>query len=298
MFKEGIRALYGQFSPGYRRIADYLLNHYQDAAFMTAAEIARIVEVDTALVVRFAQRLGYPGFPELIDEVQNEVKSDLRAVYEPAEGDNSPAQVYRRNLMQDRNNLDYALLHFDAETVENVVGVLKGAQRIFVAGEANLSYLCEAFAGRLVSLGYAAHAVPQELAGQAAMSTTLTPQDVVLAVGMTALTPGIAVILKVARDVGAKTIAIAGSATNTIASLAQHVIYAPVTTVGLLPSWTLAAATLHALSQALVLADPDRAAAWAAHTDHFLRIYSDTLRDQLSDVQTTLKQLSPRNHDR
>ena len=32
---------------------------------------------------------------------------------EPPEGDNSPAQVYRRNLMQDRNNLDYSLLHFD-----------------------------------------------------------------------------------------------------------------------------------------------------------------------------------------
>ena len=159
--------------PGYRRIADYLLNHYQDAAFMTAAEIARIVDVDTALVVRFAQRLGYPGFPELINEVQEEVKRDLRAVYEPPEGDNSPAQVYRRNLMQDRNNLDYSLLHFEAETVECVVKVLKEARRIFVAGEGNLTYLCEAFAARLVSLGYAAHPVSQELAGQAAMSVTL-----------------------------------------------------------------------------------------------------------------------------
>ncbi len=298
MFREGIRALYGQFSPGYRRIADYLLNHYQDAAFMTAAEIARIVDVDTALVVRFAQRLGYPGFPELINEVQEEVKRDLRAVYEPPEGDNSPAQVYRRNLMQDRNNLDYSLLHFEAETVECVVKVLKEAKRIFVAGEGNLSYLCEAFAARLVSLGFAAHPVSQELAGQASMSVTLGPDDAVLCIGMTAMTPGVAVMLKVARDVGAKTVAIAGSATNSIASVAQYVLYAPVATVGLLPSWTAAAAALHGLSQALALADPDRAAAWNAQTDRFLRVYSDTLRDQLSDVQTTLKQLAPHNGDR
>ncbi len=298
MFREGIRALYGQFSPGYRRIADYLLNHYQDAAFMTAAEIARLVDVDTALVVRFAQRLGYPGFPELINEVQDEVKRDLQAVYEPPEGDNSPTQVFRRNLMQDRNNLDYSLLHFDEETVESIVKVLQSAQRIFVAGEGNLSFLCEAFVGRLVSLGYAAHPVPSELAGQAAMSTTLTSKDAVLCIGMTTMTPGVAVILKVARDVGAKTVAIAGSATNAIASVAQHVLYAPVDTIGILPSWTAAAATLHALSQALVLADPNRGATWAAHTDHFLRIYSDTLRDQLADVQTTLKQLAPRNRDR
>lgn len=298
MFREGIRALYGQFSPGYRRIADYLLNHYQDAAFMTAAEIARVVDVDTALVVRFAQRLGYPGFPELINEVQEEVKRDLRAVYEPPEGDNSPAQVYRRNLMQDRNNLDYSLLHFDADTVECVITVLKNARRIFVAGEGNLAYLCEAFAARLVGLGYAAHPVVSELASQASMSATMTADDMVLCVGLTALTPGVAVMLKVARDAGAKTVAIAGSATNAIASVAQYVIYAPVGAVGLLPSWSAAASTLHALSQALVLSDMDRGVTWAAHTDHFLRVYSDTLRDQLSDVQTTIKQLAPHNGNR
>jgi DNA-binding MurR/RpiR family transcriptional regulator len=298
VFREGIRALYGQFSPGYRRIADYLLNHYQDAAFMTAAEIARIVDVDTALVVRFAQRLGYPGFPELINEVQEEVKRDLRAVYEPPEGDNSPAQIYRRNLMQDRNNLDYSLLHFEAETVECVVKVLKEAKRIFVAGEGNLTYLSEAFAARLVGLGYAAHPVSQELAGQASMSVTLSPDDAVLCIGMTAMTPGVAVMLKVAKDLGAKTVAIAGSATNSIASVAQYVLYAPVATVGLLPSWTAAAASLHALSQALALADPERGSIWAEHNDRFLRVYSDTLRDQLSDVQTTLKQLAPHNGDR
>lgn len=298
MFREGIRALYGQFSPGYRRIADYLLNHYQDAAFMTAAEIARVVDVDTALVVRFAQRLGYPGFPELINEVQEEVKRDLRAVYEPPEGDNSPAQIYRRNLMQDRNNLDYSLLHYEPETVECVVKVLKEARRIFVAGEGNLSLLGEAFAARLVSLGYAAHPVSQELAGQAAMSVTLGPDDAVLCIGMTAMTPGVAVMLKVARSVGAKTVAIAGSATNSLASVAQYVLYAPVATVGLLPSWSAVAAALHGLSQALALTEPERGAAWNAHNDRFLRVYSDTLREQLSDVQTTLKQLAPRNGDR
>jgi 6-phospho-3-hexuloisomerase len=220
------------------------------------------------------------------------------AVYEPPEGDNSPAQIYRRNLMQDRNNLDYSLLHFEAETVECVVKVLKEARRIFIAGEGNLTYLCEAFAARLVGLGYTAYPVSQDLAGQASMSVTLGPDDAVLCIAMTAMTPGVAVMLKVARDLGAKTVAIAGSATNSIASVAQYVLYAPVATVGLLPSWSAAAAALHGISQALALADIDRGATWAAHNDRFLRVYADTLRDQLADVQTTLKQLAPHNGDR
>ena len=65
MYRDHIRTIYEHLSPGYRRIADFLLTHYQDAAFMTAAEVARQASVDTALVVRFAQRLGYPGYPEL-----------------------------------------------------------------------------------------------------------------------------------------------------------------------------------------------------------------------------------------
>jgi len=49
------------------------VNYYRDAAFMTAAEVGRASKVDTTLVVRFAQRLGYPGYPELIEEVQERV---------------------------------------------------------------------------------------------------------------------------------------------------------------------------------------------------------------------------------
>lgn len=293
VYREGIRALYGQLSPGYRRIADYLLNHYQDAAFMTAAEIARIVDVDTALVVRFAQRLGYPGFPELINEVQEDVKRDLRAVYEPPEGDSSPMQIFRRNLMQDRNNLDFALLHFDEATVETAIANLAKARRIYVAGEGTLGYLAESFVARLVMLGRAAHALPAELSGQAGTTAAITSEDVIVCLGMTALTPGIAVVLKVARELGAKTIAIVGAASNPLAAVAELVIYAPVNTVGQIPSWSAIASVLHALSQAIALAEPDAGADRLAKTDRFLKIYSETLKNQVPDVRAAMRQLAP-----
>ena len=146
MYRNSIRAIYEHLAPGYRRIADFLIAHYQDAAFMTAAEVARSAQVDTALVVRFAQRLGYPGYPELINDVREDVKRDLRAVYEPPAGDDSPVQVFRRNLMQDRNNLDYLLLHLDLDVVQQTVELLAKAPRIFVTGEGNTNFMAEAFA--------------------------------------------------------------------------------------------------------------------------------------------------------
>jgi DNA-binding MurR/RpiR family transcriptional regulator len=60
-----IRAHRDSMIPGYRRVADYLLEHYQDAAFRSAACVARAAGVSESLVVRFASSLGYAGFREL-----------------------------------------------------------------------------------------------------------------------------------------------------------------------------------------------------------------------------------------
>ena len=97
---------------------------------MTAAEVARAATVDTALVVRFAQRLGYPGYPELINDVQEDVKRDLKAVYESPEGDDSPGQALRRVLIQDRNNLEYMHLHLDVDAVDRVVETAAGGLQV------------------------------------------------------------------------------------------------------------------------------------------------------------------------
>ncbi len=200
MYRDRIRTIYEHLSPGYRRIADFLLTHYQDAAFMTAAEVARAAVVDTALVVRFAQRLGYPGYPELIDDVQEDVKRDLRTVYEPPEGDDTPGQVLRRALMKDRNNLEYMQLHLDVETLDVVVETMLDASRLFVVGEGNANYLAEGFARQLLILGLSAHALSGELMEQAIQMASIRPGDVFLGLGLTAMTPGVSVMLKLARS--------------------------------------------------------------------------------------------------
>lgn len=255
---------------------------------MTAAAVARTVDVDTALVVRFAQRLGFPGFPELIAEIQEEVKHDLQRVYEPDGGDNTPVQVFRRHLLQDRNNLEYMLLHLDEQKLTETLEMFRGASRIFVIGEGNANYLAEAFSMRLLALGLSAYTVSTEMAGQAAIVAGLRCEDLVLAISMTAMNPGVIAFVKGAKDLGVTTIGIVPSMTNPVAAIVEHVIHAPVQTRGLVPSWTAIAAVLSALSQALALSIPEAGAEWAARTDHFLRRYEETLRQDLANVRSTL----------
>ena len=250
MYRDHIRTIYEHLSPGYRRIADFLLTHYQDAAFMTAAEVARAATVDTALVVRFAQRLGYPGYPELIGDIQEDVKRDLKAVYEPPEGDDSPGQILGRYLLQDRNTLEYMRLHLDVETVDTC-----GRRDpctppgLFVVGEGSAGYLAEGFALQLLILGVPAHAISGELAGPAIKKGAIQPDDVFLGLGLTAMTPGASAMLKMARAAKAKTVGIVGSLAHPLAAVAEHVLVAPVQTAENMPSWTALAGMLNGLAQ-------------------------------------------------
>ena len=282
MYRDQIRTIYEHLSPGYRRIADFLLTHYQDAAFMTAAEVARAATVDTALVVRFAQRLGYPGYPELIGDIQEDVKRDLRAVYEPPEGDDSPGQILGRYLLQDRNTLEYMRLHLDLELVDTVVSAILRTSRLFVVGEGSAGYLAEGFALQLLSLGVPAHAISGELAGPAVLKGAIRPDDVFLGLGLTAMTPGASAMLKTARAAKATTVGIVGSLAHPLAAVAEHILVAPVQTTDNMPSWTALSSMLNGITQVIAVRRDEPAADGTLDSDQYLNVYAEILRQQVA----------------
>jgi DNA-binding MurR/RpiR family transcriptional regulator len=77
LYEDRIRRERPDMSKSFAKLADFLLNSYIEAAFMTASELAHALDLDAATVVRFSQFLGYSGFPELQREIRSRVKSDL-----------------------------------------------------------------------------------------------------------------------------------------------------------------------------------------------------------------------------
>ena len=60
-----IRAGMDSFSKGQKRIAAFILDNYDRAAFMTAAKLGETTSVSESTVVRFAAQLGYDGYPDM-----------------------------------------------------------------------------------------------------------------------------------------------------------------------------------------------------------------------------------------
>ena len=76
-YEERIRRERSNMSKSFAKLADFLLDSYIQSAFMTASELAHELDLDAATVVRFAQTLGYTGFPELQREIRQRVLRDL-----------------------------------------------------------------------------------------------------------------------------------------------------------------------------------------------------------------------------
>ena len=69
-----------QFSKGQKRIAAYILEHYDKAAFMTASRLGQMVEVSESTVVRFAAQLGYEGYPEMQRDLRELIRGKLTSI--------------------------------------------------------------------------------------------------------------------------------------------------------------------------------------------------------------------------
>ena len=75
-----IQSQYTRFSKGQKLIAQYILKNYDKVAFMTACKLGEAVGVSESTVVRFANALGYSGYPKLQDALQEVIKNKLTTV--------------------------------------------------------------------------------------------------------------------------------------------------------------------------------------------------------------------------
>lgn len=125
-----------QFSKGQKRIASYIVNHYDKAAFMTAARLGEVVGISESTVVRFAIELGYDGYPKLQKVLQELIKSKLTSVQRIEVSFNriNEGQVLKNVLQADLDKLKITLEEMDPVVFNKVVERILEAKKIYILG--------------------------------------------------------------------------------------------------------------------------------------------------------------------
>ena len=130
---ETVRRLYPELTRSQRKLADFIAASYREAAFMTAARLAAYLSLNEATVIRFAQRLGYAGYPDLIRDVRLLVHEELET---PAPGDaQKPRASMHEYLNAQVHNAQRFVSHIPAEAADQAVQAVLAAQRIYVVGQ-------------------------------------------------------------------------------------------------------------------------------------------------------------------
>ena len=136
-----------RLSKSHRRIAEYILQHYDKAVFMTAAKLGEMVNVSESTVVRFAVALGYEGYPELQQALQELVRHRLTATQRfEMSSDISQEEVLSTVLKADMQNIRSTIDGIDNAAFLRAVQVISGARRIDILGLRSAAPLAQ-FAG-------------------------------------------------------------------------------------------------------------------------------------------------------
>lgn len=138
-----ITACMSTFSKGQRLIAAYILEHYDRAAYMTAAKLGELVKVSESTVVRFADELGFDGYPDMQRALQELAKTNLTAAQRMEVADNLLAgnNILDKVLLGDADKIRHTLEGLDRAAFDAAVEKIVNARNIYILGSRSAASL-------------------------------------------------------------------------------------------------------------------------------------------------------------
>lgn len=127
---------YQKFSKGQKKLASYISDNYDKAAFMTAAKLGETVGVSESTVVRFAIHLGYKGYPEFQKALEELVRNKLNSIQrmEVTYGKVPQAEILDTVLHSDIDKIKMTMENIDHDAFEQAVETILNAKSIYIVG--------------------------------------------------------------------------------------------------------------------------------------------------------------------
>lgn len=131
-----IEEKYRDLSKGQKRVAEYVLDNYDKAVFLTAARLGEVVGVSESTVVRFATQLGYKGYPEFQKALEELVRNRLNSIQrmKVTYGRISQSQILETVLQSDIEKIKQTLNGIDHSAFNQAIDTILNARKIYVLG--------------------------------------------------------------------------------------------------------------------------------------------------------------------
>ena len=249
------------FSKGQKRIAKYIEEHYDKAAYMTALKLGETVGVSESTVVRFASELGYEGYPELQKAMQEMIKEKLTSVQrievtETRIGDND---VLTTVLNQDIDKIRRTIEEISHEDFDNAIKVLSKAKEIYVFAVRSTSALAS-FLGYYLQLIFGNVHIINTTSKSSTYENLfrISEDDVMIGISFPRYSTTAVEAMEFAQERKADVIAITDSMASPLVECANHILIARSDMASVVDSLVAPLSLINALIVACVLSEKER----------------------------------------
>lgn len=224
-----IKNNYGSMSKGHRKIADYILENYQKASYMTALSLGQSVGVSESTVVRFAMELGFDGYPDFQETLRTAMKAKLTSVQriELASSQMDKNDVYEKVMSLDIELIRETMENGDREAFAGAVDTILKARRIYIVASRSASPIAE-FLRYYFSIMFDDVRLLNNIGTSDLLQRLfrVSENDVVIGISFPRYSKQTTIAMEYASGNGAKVIAVTDSRQSPIARKADHVLTA------------------------------------------------------------------------
>ncbi|MBU5306235.1 MurR/RpiR family transcriptional regulator [Clostridioides mangenotii] len=221
-----IQSQYTRLSKGQKLIAQYILNNYDKVAFMTACKLGETVGVSESTVVRFANALGYNGYPKLQAALQELIKNKLTTVQrvDMANEYSSDFAILNKVLKSDIDNIRDTLEEIDEKAFEEASNKLLKARKIYILGARSSFVIAQYLGFYLDVILDNVHVIRMDMGDAFEQVVRMSDEDVVISISFPRYSKKSYQIVSYAKEKGAHVISITDSLFAPVASLSDNTL--------------------------------------------------------------------------
>lgn len=255
-----IQLKFPRLSKGQKLIAEYILKHYDKAAFMTAAKLGTTVNVSESTVVRFANELGFSGYPKLQKALQELIKTKLTSVQriELSNDYIGEENALKSVLKADMENIRATLEKINSNTFEDVINAIFKAKRIYIIGLRSSLALSDFLGFYLNLILDNVKVVAPGVSDIFEQLLRIGEGDLIIGIGFPRYSARTIEALKYSKNRGAEVVAITDSLLSPLASNADYALIAQSNMASFVDSLVAPLSVINALVVAVGLREKER----------------------------------------
>ena len=245
-----LKEKYNDMSKGHKKIADYLLEHYDKASFMTASKLGSTVGISESTVVRFATELGFDGYPSFQQSIRDIMRTRLTSIQRI---EIASTQIGNEDILDKVLDLDIERIELTKEQTSkkefySSVETILNAKKIYIIGSRSAEPLA-----RFLNYYFNVMFEDVKLLNASGASELLQQlfhidkNDVVIGISFPRYSKQTAIALKYALSMNANVISVTDSEFSPIAEFATHLLLARSDMLSFVDSFVAPLSLLNAL---------------------------------------------------